>query len=474
MNHATQNDTQITLSPGEVYSLRNEISGPVMTPDSPEYPTECANFNLNRLVEPAVVVGAESANDVAAAIRFATRRGMPVAVQNAGHQVVLPVSDNWLLITTSRMDDLAVDPDARTARVGAGVRWRQVLIEAAKSGLAPIAGSAPDVGIVGYTLGGGLSPLLGRSLGYAADHVRWMEVVTAEGRIRAVTADSDPELFWALLGGKGNFGIVTRIEFGLFPVTEFYGGGIWFRGEDMAAVLEVWRAWVPTLGEETTTSVAIQRLPDLDALPEPLRGAFVLHVRIGHLGGAATGAKIVAPVRAAATPLLDSLMNRPFTEIGEIHLDPVERIPYVESGTGLREMSAETIDTIVALTGPDSGCPLASVEIRALGGALDREAAVPNAVPSRGVPFITFAFGVGSPAELGPMQDYLNAYVERLAPWADDATVVNFVSPDEAVSEEGVRRLFGPDLYTRLAAVKRQYDPANVFRINHNIRPSSS
>ncbi|WP_432132478.1 FAD-binding oxidoreductase [Streptomyces tendae] len=472
MNHASEKGSQITLSPDEVSNLRNDVAGPVMVPGAPEYRAECGNFNLNRVVEPTVVVGAQSADDVAAAIRFATRKGMPVAVQNAGHQVVLPVTDSWLLITTTRMDDLAVDADARTARVGAGIRWRQVLVEAAKAGLAPIAGSAPDVGVVGYTLGGGLSPLLGRSLGYAADHVRWMEVVTADGRIRAVTADSDPDLFWALLGGKGNFGIVTRIEFTLFPVTEFYGGGIWFRGEDMAAVLEVWRKWAPTLAEETSTSVAIQRLPDLDALPEPLRGAFVVHVRIGHLGDAATGSDIVAPLRAAATPLLDSLTLRPFTEIGEIHLDPVERIPYVESGTGLRELSAETLDAFVALTGPDSGCPLVTVEIRALGGALDREPAVANAVPSRGVPFITFAFGVGSPAELPKMDEYLGTYVERLAPWAADATVVNFVSPDEATTEEGVRRLFGRERYARLAAVKRQHDPANVFRLNHNIRPS--
>ncbi|MEV5385334.1 FAD-binding oxidoreductase [Streptomyces sp. NPDC052721] len=454
-------------------ALRAAVEGPVLLPDDIGYGAECRTFNLSRVLTPAVVVGAASTDDVAAAVRHAGRLGMPVAVRNQGHQVVLPTAEDALLITTNRLQEISVDPGRRTVRVGAGVTWAQVLAETDKVRLAPVVGSAPNVGVVGYTLGGGLSPLLGRRLGYAADHVRWMEVVTADGTVREVTPERAPDLFWALLGGKGNFGVVTRMEFDVFDIPRFYGGGLWFRGEEMRPVLEAWRALVPALGEDTTTSFSVQRLPDVAALPRPLRGAFVLHVRLGHLGDGAQGARIAEPLRAAATPLLDTLAERPFGEIGEIHLDPVHAMPLVETGFALREFSAATLDRLMELTGPGSGCPMKNVEVRALGGALDREPARPNAVASRGIPYTTFAVGSGSPAQLRAMTEFTRAYARGLAPWRAPHHVLNFLSPDEALSEAEVRDFYGAERYARLATLKRVYDPANMFRFNHNIRPAA-
>ncbi|MFF0050789.1 FAD-binding oxidoreductase [Streptomyces sp. NPDC005498] len=327
--------------------------------------------------------------------------------------------------------------------------------------------------MVGYTLGGGLSPLLGRSHGYAADHVRWIEVVTADGETRSVTPDGEPDLFWSLLGGKGNFGVVTAIEFSAVKLDSFYGGGIWFRGEDMAEVLEVWRTWAPTLPDEATTSFAVQRLPQDDALPTPLRGAFVLHVRYSHTGENDEAEALLAPLRAAGTPVLDSVTRRPVPEIGAIHVDPIDPLPYVEAGFGLREFTADTLAALIDVTGPGSRCPLVTVEVRALGGALDRQPAIANAVPSRGLPFISFAFGVAAPPELPVMADYLDSYVASLAPWADEHNVVNFVAPATATAAEDVRRLYGDERYARLAGVKRRFDPDNLFRRNHNIRPAA-
>ncbi|GLX49156.1 FAD-linked oxidase [Streptomyces hygroscopicus subsp. hygroscopicus] len=445
----------------------------MLLPDDIGYGQECRTFNLSRALTPAVVVGAASTRDVAAAVRHADRLGMPVAVRNQGHQMVLPTAEDALLITTNRLQEISLDSGRRTVRVGAGVTWAQVLAHTGRVGLAPIVGSAPHVGVVGYTLGGGLSPLLGRRLGYAADHVRWMEVVTADGAVREVTYESAPDLFWALLGGKGNFGVVTRIEFDVFPVPRFYGGGLWFRGEDMRPVLEAWRALTPALGEDTTTSFSVQRLPDVAALPEPLRGAFVLHIRLGHLGDGAEGARIAEPLRAAATPVLDTLAERPFAEIGEIHRDPVRAMPLVEAGFALREFSAATLDRFVELTGPDSGCPLKNVEVRALGGALDREPARPNAVSSRGTPYMTFAVGSGSPVQLRAASAFIGRYTRGMAPWRAPHHLVNFLSADDAPSEADVRDLYGAERYARLAALKRVYDPANMFRLNHNIRPAA-
>ncbi|MFF0465412.1 FAD-binding protein [Streptomyces mexicanus] len=454
-------------------SLCVAVQGPVLLPDDFAYGEECRTFNLSRPLTPAVVVGATSTDDVVAAIRYAGRHGMPVAVRNQGHQVVLPTAEDALLITTNRLQEISVDPGRRVVRVGAGVTWAQVLLRTERVGLAPIAGSAPHVGVVGYTLGGGLSPLLGRTLGYAADHVRWMEVVTADGAVREVTADSDPDLFWALLGGKGNFGVVTRMEFDVFPMSRFYGGGLWFRGEEMRPVLEAWRTLIPTLDEETTTSFSVQRLPDAAVLPQSLRGAFVLHVRLGHLGDIAKGARIAEPLRAAATPVRDTLAERPFGEIGEIHNDPVRGMPLVETSFGLRDFSVATLDRLMELTGPGSGCPMKNVEVRALGGALDREPVRPNSVPSRGTPYMTFAVGSGTPTQLRAMREFIGTYTRGMAPWRARHHILNFLAPDEALSEAEVRAFYGAERYARLAALKHVYDPHNMFRFNHNIRPAA-
>jgi FAD/FMN-containing dehydrogenase len=475
MEAMSENDATPAGAPftsDDVADLRTAVSGPVLEPTDAAYAAECATYNVAQPTAPSLAVGATDAEDVAHAVRFAARHGLAVAVKNAGHQVV-PVAAGTLLITTARITGVDVDPEARTVRVGAGVRWQEVLDAAAKAGLAPLAGSTTGVGVVGYTLGGGLSPLLGRSQGYAADQVRWLEVVTADGEIRTVTPSNEAELFWALLGGKGNYGVVTRIEFGAVELTDFYGGGLWFRGADMAEVLEVWRTWAPTLPEEATTSFAVQRLPQDDALPAPLRGAFVLHVRFSHVGDAAEAEELLAPLRGAGTPVLDTLTHRLVPEIGAIHVDPVDPLPYVEAGFGLREFTTETLAALVDVTGPDSDCPLVTVEVRALGGALDRDPEVPNAVPSRGLPFVSFAFGVAAPPALPVMREYLAKYTAALAPWASERNVVNFVAPDAAGDETDVERLYGAERYARLAEVKRQYDPGNLFRRNHNIRPAS-
>nr|WP_275884407.1 FAD-binding oxidoreductase [Streptomyces sp. FXJ1.172]WEP00951.1 FAD-binding oxidoreductase [Streptomyces sp. FXJ1.172] len=452
-------------------ALRRSVRGPVLEPGAEGYDAECATFNLACGLRPVLVVGAAGAADVREAVRFAAAHGLPVAVKSAAHQVVSS-AEGGLLITTQRMKGLSVDVHNRIVRVEAGVRWRDVLPRAAEFGLAPLVGSAPDVGVVGYTLGGGQSPLLGRTLGYAADHVRWLDVVTADGELRRVTPLSEPDLFWALLGCKGNFGVVTEIEFEVFPVTRFYGGGIYFPGEHLAQVLEAWRAWLPTVGEEMTSSISIQRLPDLPVLPEPLRGAFVVHLRIGYLGSAADGAELVAPLRAAAPVLIDLVGEKPFTAIGEIHMDPVDPMPYFDRSLCLGEFSEKTAQAVVELAGADSGCTLANVEIRALGGAFDREPEFPNSVASRGLPYVVFALAPGAPEDAEQLRAELERVVDGLTPWAADRNVVNFLSPDEATDAEGMRAVFGAERYDRLTAVKKRYDPANVFRFNHNVTPA--
>ncbi|MBW8698013.1 Mitomycin radical oxidase [Streptomyces sp. MBT84] len=466
----TFDDAFARVLPTETAELASLVSGPVLLPGDEGYEAECRIYNLNVPLEPALAVGAANAADVQAAVRFAARDGRPVTVKTTGHQQVTPARGG-VLITTRRMKGIAVDAGRRRARVEAGVIWQEVIDEAAAVGLAPMSGSAPLVGVAGYTLGGGLSPVFGRSLGYAADHVRLLEVVTADGELRHVTAESDPELWWALLGGKGNFGVVTALEFDLFPLTDFYGGGIHFPGERLADVLHTWRTWQSDMPQEMSSSLAVQRLPPLPELPEPLRGAFVVHVRIAHLGPAAEGERLIAPLRAAAPALIDTVSEMPYTALGAIHLDPPTPMPYYDRTTMLRAFPAEAADKLIELLGPGSNSPLASVEIRMLGGALDREPAVPNAVSSRGLPFVLFGFGVGAADQGEFLGGKLDEVMNAMEPWADRRRMVNFLSIEEATDPERLSEAYGAERYRRLTAAKKAYDPTNMFRVNHNILP---
>jgi len=455
----------------EAAELAALVKGPVFLPGDDGYAAERSIYNLNLVLEPALIVGVTNEADVQATVRFASQRGLPVAVKNTGHQVAR-AAHGAVLISSQRMSGVTIESENRIARIEPGVRWGQVINEAAEVGLAPMNGSSPTVGAIGYSLGGGQSVAWSRSMGYAADHILALDAVTADGLLRHVTADSEPELFWALRGGAGNFGVVTAMACDLIEQTRIYGGGVYFAIEHVPGLLPAWREWVDTLPEEATTSVAVQRLPPLPDLPPPLQGAAVLHLRFTHLGSAAEGEQLFAPMRAIAPSILDTVAEMPYTSIGAVHMDPPEPIPYWDRSTMLAELPKKAVDEFVALTGPDSDCPLVSVEIRQLGGAMNREPAVPNAVPTRGLPFVMFAFGVGGPDQQDLMRGYLAKLISGLEPWSADRMMVNFLSADEATTPEQVKAMYGEERYDRLARVKKTYDPLNLLRMNHNIAPA--
>ncbi|MFC0547883.1 FAD-binding oxidoreductase [Kutzneria chonburiensis] len=444
------------------------VAGSVLLPGTAGYDEERTVFNLNHELAPALIVVAENAADVQAAVAFAAARGRPVLVKTTGHQMVDPARDA-VVIATHRLNDVIIDVERRTARVGAGALWSEVIAAAAKDGLAPLNGSNPTVGVSGYTLGGGLSPTLGRSHGYAADHVRSLDVVTADGRLRHVDAGSEPELFWALRGGKGNFGVVTALEFSVFPVSRIYGGGLYFPGERMADVLRAWTAWLPDIPETMISSFAALRLPPLPELPEPLRGIFSVTLRFAYNGTAADGERMIAPLRAIAPTIMDTVRDMPYTEVASIHDEPTEPLPYYERGIMLREFPESAQDKLIQLVGPESDTTMWIAELRALGGAWDREPAVPNAVATRGLPYSLLGVEVGPRPEQARLRKSIAALLDGMAPWQGDRRLVNNLAPEEAGDAAAV---YGPERYARLAAVKKSYDPTNMFRINHNVAPA--
>ncbi|MET7951096.1 FAD-binding oxidoreductase [Micromonospora sp. NPDC005324] len=452
--------------------LAADLQGPVLTPDDAGYAAETATWNLAVPQRPSVVVGATSDVEVQAAVRFAARFDLPVAVVATGHGAVHQ-SDGGVLINTRRMRGIAIDAAERSARVDAGVEWQEVVDAAAAHGLAPLAGSSPNVGVVGYTLGGGLSPSLGRRYGFAADHVTAVELVTADGVLRRVDADDEPELFWAVRGGKGNFGVVTALEFDLMPVSRLYGGGLYFAAEHVGPVLAEYRRLTADAPDELTLSFAFLRLPPLPFLPEPLQGRFSLHVRVAYLGTAEEGERLLTGLRAVGPTLLDTVAEMPFTHIAGIHADPVDPLPVYERGAQLRELPAEAVEALVAVAGPQADLPVLMVEVRHLGGALAVDPKVPNAVGNRDAQFNVFAGSPGGPPEAAMLHAAIERVTDAVAPWATGRALLNFLTAADDTPEL-VATAFEPDTYERLRRVKRDYDPSNLFRHNHNIPPSAA
>ena len=446
-----------------------KVAGSVLLPGDAGYDDERAVFNLNHELVPAVIVVPESAADVQAAVNFAAEQRRPILVKTTGHQVI-GKAHGAVVIATHRMNDITIDAIGRTARIGAGVLWSEVIAKAAKAGLAPLNGSNPTVGVVGYTLGGGLSPTLGRSHGYAADHVRSLDVVTADGELRHVKAESEPDLFWALRGGKGNFAVVTALEFDLFPVSRLYGGGIYFPGERTADVLRVRTDWHPSTPETMVTSIAVMRMPSIPELPEPVRGKFLVSVRIAYNGTTADGERMVEPLRAVAPAVLDTVRDMPYAEVASIHSEPTEPLPYYERGIMLREFPAQAQAKLIELVGPDAETTLVIAELRALGGAWDREPAVPNAVGTRGLPYSLLGVAAGPLSEEQQLKRSVAELLDGMKSWQAERRNVNNLAPDEAADAAAI---YGPERYARLASIKKTYDPANMFRLNHNVIPAA-
>ena len=438
------------------------VAGPVLRPGDPGWAEEIAGFNLAWSPTPAVVVGATSTSDIAIAVRYAADNGMRVAVQATGHGLMADL-DGSVLVTTRRMTDVVIDPVARTARVQAGVRWRAVIDAAAPYGLAPLNGSSSQVGVVGYTTGGGLGPMA-RRYGFAADHVTRFTIVTADGIVRDVHADStdpdDIDLFWAVRGGKGGFGIVTEMTFELVEVAGFHGGAIFFAGEDAATLLHTWREWAPTLPEDTTTSVALLRLPPDPNLPEPLRGRFVVSLRFTHLG--VDGPALLAPMRAAATPLMDLVADMPYPAVDAVHMDPTAPMPSWDRGTALGALPAEAVDALLAVAGPAVVSPLAMVEVRLLGGALARAPRVPNAVAGRDAAFSVFTVGVVAAVPVEVVAAAGAEVVDAVRPWARGG-LINFLGQ---AGPDRVGQLWGAADRARLLAIRERVDPAGLFTTN--------
>lgn len=465
---STQTVTDLT-------ELRNQLSRPdgttiLAVPGDPGYAV-AAPWNVAKRVAPQAVVLAGTAEDVATTVAFATDHGLRVSVQCTGHGSLAMTEQDTdvLLVHTGRMNSLEIDPQTRIARLGAGVLWQQVIDAGAEHGLAPIVGSAPGVGAVGFLTGGGIGPLV-RTFGLSSDRVRAFELVTGNGEIRRVSATENPDLFWGLRGGKGTLGIVTAVEVELVPLAGFYGGAVYFDASDAevsARILHAWRAWSLNLPEHANTSVAVFQLPPLPAVPPPLAGRMTIGIRYTSTADATEAAELFAPIRALGTPLIDAVGPMPYTAIGAVHADPVDPMPVTEEGSLLSELPVEAVDEVVRRAGPGSGSVQLVVEIRRLGGALATQPEHPDAFSHRRAEYSLFVGGVLAPEVAEVVKPQAQALVAALDKWSTGGYMPNFSSD---LTDE--QRVLSYDAQTRerLAGLAESYDPAGTFRIGQVVR----
>jgi FAD binding domain/Berberine and berberine like len=455
----------------ELPKLQETVRGAVFTPDAPGYDQEVSVFNMALQHRPAIVVGAADAADVSNAVMFASHHGLNIAVLNTGHGLSLAAGGDTLMITTKRMCGVTIDVRTRSARIEAGVRFGQLVDAAAKHSLAPLPGSSPGVGVVGYTLSGGASSTMGRKYGWAADHVSGIDVVTADGREHRVSPHSEADLFGALLGGRGNFGVVTAMECELFPVTRLYAGALFYSGQHTRQVLDAYQTLAARAPDELTTSLALLNLPPLPHLPPFMQGKPTVSVRVSFVGDEAAGARLIDPMRRAAPILADTVASMPYTEFASISSDPTDPAAAIEQFGLLRELTHDAVAAIVDVVGPESGSPINIVDIRHLQGAFGRPAPFPNAVGARDAAFAVFGLTVVPPGH--DVANYRQSGCELLAalkPWLHEKASPSFQGPSDA-TEDRTRAAYEPEVYDKLRAVKTMYDPQNLFRLNHNIPP---
>ncbi|KNX38992.1 FAD-binding oxidoreductase [Luteipulveratus halotolerans] len=435
---------------------------PVLRPDDDGFAEEIAGYNGIVTHAPRLVVCAMSAQDIVTAVEYAGREGLSVGVQATGHGPT--VAADGVLITTHRMREVEVDADARTARVSAGARGSDVLAAAAPHGLAPLGGSTGATGFIGYLLGGGM-PMLGRMYGYAADRVRSIDVVTADARLRTVTPESEAELFWALLGARGNFGVVTSVEVDLVEVDEIIGGSLAFTGASADAVVRAYFDWVRDCPADVATSIASMQMPDQPFIPEPIRGQRTVQVRFLSLGTPATG--FVDAVQAAGGPaVMGAIGPMRYADVATIHHEPTTPTVFAGRNSLLGELDDDAVEALVARVGSD-GDDRYLAEVRHLGGALSDD---PDGRAAVGRRDGTFSLYTGTPlvgidaATAYAAQDELHT---AMAPWGIGAVNPMFLA--DAGTPEEIESAFTPEAFQRLRAAKSHYDADNMFRINRTI-----
>ncbi len=462
------------LGEATIRELENGLAGSVVGPGDPSYETARRVWNHTIDKWPALVVRAASTDDVARTVRFARSEGRPIAVRGGGHSVAgFSTCDDGIVIDLSQLNDVALDAKSQRAFAGGGTRWKDFDAATQQHGLATTGGLVSSTGIGGLTLGGGFGHLV-RKYGLTCDNLLSAEVVTADGTVVHASESQNPELFWALRGGGGNFGVVTRFELDLHPVGPIVlGGPIFYPGDQAIDVMTGWRDRLDNMPDELSTLVNLTTAPPAPFIPEEWHNRKVAVIVACWAGDPADGEAVVKPLRSLGTPISDLLGPMPYLDLQQF-VDPVW-----EAGAGnfytsafLDRLPDEAIRTLADFHRSSADLPvLAELHVHHFGGAVARVPAGSTAFTDRSSPFLfNGAARTSDPADLPHHVAWARTARNAMAAYGRGGMYVNFTSE----GADGIRRAsYPPEIYARLQAVKDQYDPFNVFRFNINVTPTS-
>ena len=449
----------------DVQSLASRVAGRVIVPGDAAYDEVRQLHDITFDRRPEVIVRVASAADVAEAVRFARAHALPLAVRSGGHSFAgYSMADGGVTIDLADLKAVHMDPEKRTARVQPGVTSGDLAPAANAFGLALTTGDAASVGLGGLTLGGGIGWMV-RKYGLTIDHLLSAQVVTADGEIIRASAREHPDLFWALRGGGGNFGVVTEFEFRLDEVGDVLGGALVLPATP--DVIRGWAAYAPTAPHGLTTIAAVTHAPPAPFIPEEDWGRLVFAVFVCFDGDQADGERALAPLRALAAPIADAIGPMPYPAIYELTEMASARHAAAVRSAYLHALPDAMIEAAIdAVSRSES--PLSMIQLRALGGAMAQVAPDATAFAHRDKEFLVAIAGISmEAADADSLAAWVEAAWDRIRPYGA-GVYVNFLGDE---GEERVREAFTPAAYERLADVKRRYDPANVFRMNQNIRP---
>ncbi len=436
-----------------VTHLRQNITGALALPGEPGYELSTP-WNVSVPMSPAAVVAPANAEDVAAAVQWASTQGLRVAVQTTGHSAV-PYGEDVLMIHTGRLQECTIDVEQRIARVGAGVTSQQLVTTAEPYGLAPLVGTAGDVGFVGFLSGGGINPMVS-IFGLSSDHVRSIEVVSGQGEIYHVTEAEHQDLFWGLRGSKGNLGIITSVEIECPQMTEFFAGALYFDGADFDRVLRAWAQWSEGLPPIAATAFGASHLPDLPFVPKEMAGRFIVAVRFASPAAVADAERLLKPMRAVAETINDTVAVRPYSDITSIYDEPTVPVPSQKGLSLLDSLPKKAVDGLTSTAGPDSESPMLLVEVRRLGGALANNNAAPSAFSHRDAAYLLHTVGLNVPPNPEVVAAAGDRIHESVRPWALDGVFANFLS---STDQDRIKAAYDDVSLRRLQALIQEYDP---------------
>jgi FAD/FMN-containing dehydrogenase len=445
-------------------SLRGLCGGSVQLPGDPAYDMARSPWNLQMRDYPAAVCYPAFPDEVAEVLRAAGAAGLQVAAQGTGHGAP-PLGgrlDDAVLLRTSAMTDLEIDADRRTVRAGAGVLWGDLADTAGRYGLASRHPSSPDVGVVGYSLGGGIG-WYARRLGLQCNAITAVELVLADGTFVRATADRDADLFWALRGGAAPLGVVTALEFELFPLETVVAGALAWDWADVEQVLPAWVAWCADAPEEATTSLRMLDVPAMEPIPSELHGRQIVMVDGAVLGDDAFAREVLAPLRALR-PEFDTVARVPAASLVRLHLDPEGPTPAYASSTLVSDLPDAAIAGILEAVGPGSGTRLAAAELRQLGGALSRPDPDGGALSYLDGAFLALGLGIGGGSDQAWERQRADAarYLAAVEPWATGRQYLPMLD-----DRTDTRKVFPPGVLARLSAIRRAADPGDLFVAPH-------